>query len=127
MTKKIDFYFQHYKYNEKYDTPTKIDIDIYYNQIYSYIFNKYFERLNRLNKSDKITYILHQQALGNIYQITDGNCLDFINTKTKHQKVLVTSNKTFLEYNTYGICVIFDDKNRTTGEVANQIIERILK
>lgn len=124
---KIDFYYQHYKYDEKYNIPTKKDIDIYYNKIYSYIFDKYFERLKRMDKQDSITYILHQQQLSDKYQISNEDCLDFIQMQTNQQKILVTYDKTLLAYNKYRTNIIFADENKTTGEIANMIIKDIYK
>lgn len=121
----IDFFYQHYKYDKNYETPTKNGIDIFYKKIYQYIFEKYFERLQRMDKNDKKTYILHQQITQNEYQITDDECLDFINTKTTHQKILATPYKKFLKYSKDNLKIFIVDEKETTGNIANLIIKNL--
>ena len=58
---KITVLYTHYKYDKNYQTPTKKDINVFSNKIYSYIFEKYYERLQRMEKKDNRMYILHQK------------------------------------------------------------------
>lgn len=44
----VTIQFVHYKFSPKYDKPTKIGEDIFYNKIWEYIIEKYEERIKRL-------------------------------------------------------------------------------
>lgn len=48
---KVNVEYNHYIFSTKYNTPTKIGIDIYYNKIWEYISEKYEKRLSLMNNN----------------------------------------------------------------------------
>lgn len=50
IDKNVKIQYVHYKFNPKYNKPTKIGDDIFYNKIWEYIIEKYDSRVNRMLK-----------------------------------------------------------------------------
>ncbi len=48
---KINLYMKHYNFSPKYDKPTKIGADVYYNKIWEFINDIYLKRLSRMSNT----------------------------------------------------------------------------
>jgi hypothetical protein len=79
---KITAYYTHYLYDRYKTKPTKIDIDIFYNRNFEYVYQKYMERLKRMYTDENpvfyiITYKKHNWSQEKL------DYLLYLNTKYK--------------------------------------------
>lgn len=122
---KINILYPHYIQNSKYDKPTKVDTDVYYNKMNEYILEKYTTRLNRMNLNENICLILHHKVDREGFDITREDCIDFIHRKLPYPKILVTHDYTLLLEKNTDTNIILCNKNEETGKIAKRIISSI--
>lgn len=122
---KINILYPHYIQNSKYDKPTKIDTDVYYNKMNEYILEKYTTRLNRMNLNENICLILHHTVDRKGFDVTREDCVDFIHRKLPYPKVLATHDYTLLSEKNTDTSIILCNKNEETGKIAKRIISSI--
>lgn len=94
---KINVYYIHYHQNNSYEKPTKVNIDIYSNDIVSYTNNKIKNRVERLlNKNEEPIFIYETRDRPKFNAIYDNETInDFINLKTQYTKMLITSDNEY--------------------------------
>ena len=46
----INIHYVHYRWSETYNTPTKVDVNVYSNHIWDYVLNTYIRRVKRMIK-----------------------------------------------------------------------------
>ena len=122
---RINVAYVHYIQSNTHNTPKKIEINIYYNDIIKYTLNKYKNRVDRMNLNDEIVLILHQKNDYNGYNATKQDCIDFINQKFAFRKILIVSDKTLLKYKNNDTEIIYCHENMTTGNIAKTILETV--
>lgn len=122
---KIDILYPHYIQNSKYDIPTKINTDVYYNKMNEYILEKYTIRTSRMNLNENVCLILHHKIDRPGFDITYNDCKDFIHRKFLYPKILVTHDESLLLEPNSDTNIIICDKNEETGQIAKKIISSI--
>lgn len=122
---KINILYPHYIQNSKYDKPTKIDTDVYYNKIGEYILEKYTSRLNRMNLDEKVCLILHHKIDREGFDVTYEDCIDFIHKKLPYPKILVTHDYSLLLEQNKDTNIVICNKNEETGKIAKRILSSI--
>lgn len=127
IDEKINVLYQHYIQDEKYFIPTKIDIDVYYNNILEYTKEKYYARLGRMNWQDEIYFVLHQIHDKEGFNITSDECREFINKRTPYRKILATDDKSLLRIKSNNTLIVSCMRTDTTGKVAEEILRRMMR
>lgn len=122
---KINILYPHYIQNSKYNKPTKIDTDIYYDKMNEYILEKYTTRLNRMNLNENICLILHHKVDRKGFDITRENCVDFIHKKISYHKILVTTDTSLLLETNTDTDIIISKPHESTGSIAKKIISLV--
>lgn len=82
---KIKLQFNHYLFDQKYDKPTVIGIDVHYNKIWKYIIDVYLKRLKRMQKEIDFIFI-EDNGTYNIDKIISI-------VQTKNIKTFIITNK----------------------------------
>jgi len=122
---KITVYYTHYLYDRKMNAPTKIDIDIFYNKNYEYVYNKYMERLKRLSKNDEpIFYIITYRK----HNWTEEKLKYLLSLKTNYKIIIITQYK--IKNKPDNVIIINDnlkegDPNKITKKYFNKLKELI--
>lgn len=79
--------------------------NIFKKNIKEYVFKKYEERLLRFNKENETVFLFNERMY-----LTKDQLLQFINVKTHYNKILYTSYKELLQYNSDNIIIIYVEK-----------------
>lgn len=111
----ITVYYIHYHQSERYKTPTKIDIDIYSNDIVTYTKNAIIRRLDRMYETKEEPIFLFETRDRKFYNAiyTESDINDFIGLDTDYKKILLVNKQEFKNYpKTLGNCNIlyYEDK-----------------
>ncbi|WP_296864374.1 hypothetical protein [uncultured Methanobrevibacter sp.] len=122
---KINVLYPHYIQNSKYSHPTKNNTDVYYNNITSYILEKYMSRLNRMNLNEDIYLILHHKIDRPGFDVTLNECKNFLRIKSKYTKILVTHERSLLSEQNNNTNIIIAKQDAETGAIAKKIINNI--
>lgn len=126
---KIEPIYVHYCYRKGYTKPTREGIDILYERNDEYILQKYYQRLKRLDLSEKPIFILHEKFDPKFpaeYNIGSSDCIEFAKLETNYQRVLVVHNlDTFnkIPKNIPGLKTLFI-KSEVTGDIAHELINK---
>lgn len=110
----IKIFYQHYKFDKNYVKPTKVDdINIHYNKIWEYIYEKFKIRSKRMNKSEKPIIIFNDH-------IPTYDPLKIIKIcKEKNYRLLVFTDR-IKQKETFTLTILPNIEN---GAYPNKIIE----
>jgi hypothetical protein len=128
---KIYPFYRHYVQDNKYKIPTQMkgnaSLDIHYYKIKEYCIQKYKTRLQRFLKIKYLPIFVlnHKSTLSEFgYGITDNDCLDFLELDIPYEKILVTTNKNFINKKYKNTQIIYKNSENTC-DIAKKIIKVI--
>ncbi len=87
----IEVHYLHYKLDVNYSSPTIQDIDVYYNKIWEYIFNRYIERIKRMiNAHELPTFVI--STAEESYSVEKQNQLIDVINNSPYKMCIITSD-----------------------------------
>ena len=123
---KIRVFFKHYKSGTQ-KTPTKIDVDVFTNNLTDYVKQKYITRVNRMKHQTPIFIIIVKDEIRptdnfDEYSFTDVSMLKQIRSK---YKILVVTNQNLNRLNLEKNIKIVNIKTtrQPTADIANYILK----
>ena len=113
----INVYFSHHIYNENEKTPKRCgDVNIEYDNILEYVKNKWLNRVGRTQLEPVFVY-------DDIKEYTDIAVENFISVTTPYKKLLITTNKSLIKYESDNLKVYIKPANNYhTFNLANDIL-----
>lgn len=93
----VGVYYIHYHQDVRYKSPVKIDIDVYADDIVSYVSDAIHRRVGRMfERHEKPVFLFETRSRNSNYSVyTESDIMDFMKLDTDYKKILLVNQPQF--------------------------------